>query len=87
MWADLHSYITAHEQIDENRVCYFRFFGVFLASRGSSLRTYLSSLQLVLCRVAAVIRLSVHHHSADYIFSGSLRSLSSFCVRLKIEVR
>ena len=27
----------------------------------------LSSLQLVLCRVAAV---PVHHHSADYIFSG-----------------
>ena len=31
--------------------------------------------QLVLCRVAAVKRLYVHHHSADYIFSGSLGSM------------
>ena len=113
----------------------FRFFDVFLASRGSSFRTYfifttagiwrlynvspciiivqniyflhinrlnktesaifvslmcsllpenlhseliLSSLQLVLCRVAAVKCLTVHHHSANYIFSGPLESLSSF---------
>ena len=28
----------------------------------------LSSLQLVLCRVAAVKRLPVHHYSTDYIF-------------------
>ena len=28
----------------------------------------LSSLQLVSCRVAAVKRLPVHHHSPDYIF-------------------
>ena len=38
----------------------------------------LSSLEQVLCRVAAVKRLPVHHHSADYIFSGSLGSLGSF---------
>ena len=38
----------------------------------------LSSLQLVLCRVAAVERLSVHHHSADYILSGPFGSLGSF---------
>ena len=38
----------------------------------------LSSLQLVLCHVAAVKRLPVHHHSADYIFSGPLGSLCSF---------
>ena len=38
----------------------------------------LSSLQLVLCRVAAVKHLPVHHHSADYIFSGPLGSLGSF---------
>ena len=37
----------------------------------------LSSLQLVLCGVAAVKCLSVHHHS-DYIFSGPLGSLDSF---------
>ena len=35
----------------------------------------LSSLELVLCRLAAVKRLPVHHHSADYIFSGSAGSL------------
>ena len=38
----------------------------------------LTSLQLVLCRVAAVKRLPVHHHSADYTFSGPLGSLGSF---------
>ena len=37
----------------------------------------LSSLQLVLCHVAAVKRLPVHYHSADYIFSGPLGSLDS----------
>ena len=30
------------------------------------------SLQLLLCLVAAVKRLPMHHHSADYIFSGLL---------------
>ena len=38
----------------------------------------LSSLQLVLCHVAAVKCLPDNHHSADYIFSGPLGSLSSF---------
>ena len=37
-----------------------------------------SSLQLVLCHVAAVKRLTVHHHSADYIFSDLLGSLVLF---------
>ena len=31
---------------------------------------------VVLCRVGAVKRLPVHHHSADYIFSGLLGSLA-----------
>ena len=35
----------------------------------------LSSLQLMLCRVAAVERLPVHNHSADYIFSHFLIGL------------
>ena len=47
----------------------------------------LSSLQLVECRVAAVKRLPVHHHSADHIFSGPLGPLGSVCVSLKIEYR
>ena len=34
----------------------------------------LSSLQLVLCHVAAVKRLSVHHHGIGNIFSGPLGS-------------
>ena len=38
----------------------------------------LSSLQLVLYRVAAVKRLTVHHHGADYIFAGPFGSLESF---------
>ena len=38
----------------------------------------LSPLQLVLCLVAAVKRLPVHHHSAEYIFSGLLGSMGSF---------
>ena len=42
----------------------------------------LPSLQLVCC-VAAVKRLPEHHPSADYIFSGHLGSLGSFCVSLK----
>ena len=33
-------YITAHERTQLNRVCYFLFFDEFLASRGSSFRTY-----------------------------------------------
>ena len=32
-------------------------------------------LQLVLCRMTAVKCLPVHHHRADYIFSGTLGSL------------
>ena len=38
----------------------------------------LSSLQLVLCSVAAVKRLPVQYHSADNIVSGLLGSLGSF---------
>ena len=45
------------------------------------------SLHLLLCRVAAVKRLPITHHSANYIFSGLLGSLGSFGVSLKIEFR
>ena len=40
----------------------------FLLPEDLHLEFILSSLLLVLCRVAAVKRLPVHHHSADYIF-------------------
>ena len=42
------------------------------------LELILSSLQLVLCPVAAVKCLSVHHHSTDDIFFGLFGSLGSF---------
>ena len=42
-----------------------------LLSKDLHLELILSSLQL-LCRVSAVKRLPVHHHSADYIFSCPL---------------
>ena len=62
--ANVAYFITCHEQTRYNRVFYYRFLGV----RIELLRTCLSSLQLVVCLVAAVQRLSVHHHIADCIF-------------------
>ena len=38
----------------------------------------LSSLQLVLCRVAAVKRLPAHHRSAEYLFTGPLDHWAHF---------
>ena len=61
-------FITGHEKTQLNRVCYFHFFGVFLAKDLIILTYSVSSLQLVLCRVAAIKRLPVHHHSSGYIF-------------------
>ena len=53
--ASVAHFITDHEQTQFNRVCYFDFFGVFFASEVSNLlRTYISLLVLVLCRMAAV---------------------------------
>ena len=40
----------------------------------------------MLCSVAAVKRLPIHHHSAEYIFSGPLGSLGSFVVSLRIKL-
>ena len=70
MW---HPYIK--EQTQLNRVCYFRFFDVFLASGELSFETCISSLQLVFCQVVAVKILAVNHHSANNLFSGPLVSL------------
>ena len=55
--------------------CYFCSFDVFLTEDLHS-ELILSSLQLVLCCVGAVKHLPVHHHSADYIFSGALKYLA-----------
>ena len=43
---DVWDYITAHEQTQSNRVCYFRYFDMFLASKGSSFRTYMRAILL-----------------------------------------
>ena len=48
------------------------------------IRTYLSPLQLVLCRVTSIEHLPEYHYSADYMFS-SFGSLSSFIVILITE--
>ena len=61
-------FITGHGKTQLNRVCYFHFFGVFLAKDLIILTYSVSSLQLVLCRVAAIKRLPVHHHSSGYVF-------------------
>ena len=47
-------------------------------------RTYSSSLELVLCRLAAVKCLPVHHHSADYVFFWSVGILN--CIKVRIHV-
>ena len=49
-------------------------------------RTYLSSLQLVWYRVAAVKRLTVYNHTADYIF-WSFMITELILSYLKIEFR
>ena len=41
----LHNYITAKKRHNETESAIFRFFDVFLASRGSSFRTYFNTQQ------------------------------------------
>ena len=73
--ADDAHFSTGHEHTQYNRVRYFHLFGVIFASEGSNYSELFSQLQLVLCRVAAVNCLSVHHHS-----SVLLESLTFFVV-------
>ena len=65
-WATSHNYITTHEQ---NRVCYFRFSGMFLASRGTSFRTY-----FILTEASVVPSLNV----SPYIFIVEIIYFLSF---------
>ena len=49
-------YITGHEQARLDRVCYFYFFGVFLASKGSNFSEliclfYCGRLSVMTCNV------------------------------------
>ena len=80
-WAALQQCITKNEQIHLHRATVFVCMLCSLLTEtfhsAFTIMTYLSSLQLVLCHVAIIICLPVHHHSADYI-SGPLRSLGSF---------
>ena len=72
-----------HIQADKPPLC----FGLFFRDLQV---TYLSPMQLVLCRLAAVKRLLIHHHSADYIrldYHYIFGSLSSFSNFLKIGFR
>ena len=64
-----------HEHIQIYRVCYFCFYGVFFALKGSKY----SELQLAFCRVTAV-----KCHPVQAIFSGPLESFTSSRVILKI---
>ena len=67
-----------------NRIYYFRLFGVFLAAaKGYVLEFVLFSLQMVFCRFAPAKSRPIHHHTAEYIFSGPLRSFDLFGVCLK----
>ena len=59
-------FITGNEHTQLNLI--FMSFMYISLPKDLTIRTYLSSLQLVLFRVAAVIGLPVHHQSADYIF-------------------
>ena len=64
------SHFSLHEHTQLNRLCYFRFFDVLRASKGSyySKSTLLILIEAGVVPCGAVKRLSVHHLSADYIF-------------------
>ena len=64
------SHFSLHEHTQLNRVCYFRFFDVLRASKGSNYSkiTLLIPIEAGVVPCGAVKRLSVHHLSADYIF-------------------
>ena len=57
---------------------HFRFFDVVLASRGSSFRTYFIFTAAGFVPCGGCKTSPVHHHSADYIFSGPMGSFGSF---------
>ena len=57
------SIMFAYEETETNRVSDFRDFVCFLFTKPIIFYFYFTLLQLVLCRVAAVKSLPVHHHS------------------------
>ena len=68
----LHHCITASNRLNKTKSANFVSLMCSLLSKDLHSELILSSLQLVLCRVAAVKRHPVHHHNSDYIFSGPL---------------
>ena len=63
----LANYSVAYEETQSNRVSDFRDFVCSLFPKAILFDFYFIQLYLVLCRVAAVKSLPVHHHSAGYI--------------------
>ena len=63
-----------------DRVCHFRFFLVFIASRGSFFKICFISTAAGSAPCGGRKSLPIHHHSAGYIFSAPL---DSFRVSLK----
>ena len=61
------NYSVAYEETQSNRVSDFRDFVCSLFSKAILFYFYFTLLSQVLCRVAAVKSLPVHHHSAGYI--------------------
>ena len=66
----LHHYITAYERLNKTESAIFVSLICSLLPENLHSELILSSLQLMLCRVAAVKRLSVYHHNQCrlYIF-------------------
>ena len=65
--ASVAHYITGHKQTQSNQACYFVSLVFFIPSKDLTFKTYLSSLQLMLRRVAVVNCLPVQHYSVDYM--------------------
>ena len=66
----MHRYITAVHRINRTEPAIFVSLMCSLFPEDFHSDLILSSLQLVVRRVAAVKRLPVYYHSADYIFWG-----------------
>ena len=65
----LHHFLLHMNRLNKTESAIFVSLICFLLPKDLHSELISSSLQLVLCRMAAVKRLPVHHHSADYVFS------------------
>ena len=82
----MHHYITAHKRLSKTESAIF-VFDAILASKGSSFRTYIIFTAAGVVPCSAFKKSPVHHHNADYIFSGpfsqAARALSTVIVFTK----